>query len=135
LPSDTPSIPADLAHDPSFFGPIVHSLVQLNGASGCATDSGSVCKRPGECPGDATGQSCELAQRALGIWLIRNARLTVPADQSSRAPEYPYVGLRVSVALAAARRFAALPATQQHWWLRRHYRALRHGQVSISVLP
>jgi hypothetical protein len=37
--------------------------------------------------------------------------------------------------LAAARRFAALPSGQQRAWLRQHFRALRHGQVSLAELP
>jgi hypothetical protein len=35
----------------------------------------------------------------------------------------------------AARRFAALPATAQHAWLRQHLSALRSGQVTLAQLP
>jgi hypothetical protein len=36
---------------------------------------------------------------------------------------------------AAARRFAALPATTQHAWLTAHLAALRAGQLTLRDLP
>jgi hypothetical protein len=40
-----------------------------------------------------------------------------------------------SPAFAAARRFAALPASARHTWLVRHLVALRAGQVTLAQLP
>jgi len=47
-----------------------------------------------------------------------------------------YVGAAPgSPAYAAARRFAALPATARHGWLVRHLAALRAGHISLGQLP
>jgi hypothetical protein len=40
-----------------------------------------------------------------------------------------------SPAYAAARRFAALPASTRHTWLVRHLAALRAGRITLAQLP
>jgi hypothetical protein len=40
-----------------------------------------------------------------------------------------------SPAYAAARRFAALPASARHTWLVRHLAALRAGRITLAQLP
>jgi hypothetical protein len=125
LPPDDPSMPANLAKDQSFFGPIILSLVRTRHGA----------HRAGVCPGDTSGRSCDLAQEAIGIWLVRRAGLRVTAVDSTGATSYPYVGHDLRQTVAAARRFAALPAMKQRAWLRRQYVALRQGRVSIAELP
>ena len=48
------------------------------------------------------------------------------------APPVPAPG---SPAYAAARRFAALPASARRAWLARHLPALRAGQIALARLP
>jgi hypothetical protein len=55
-----------------------------------------------------------------------------PGIQPGTPPIGPAPG---SPAYAAARRFAALPASARHTWLVRHLAALRAGQVTLAQLP
>jgi hypothetical protein len=55
-----------------------------------------------------------------------------PGIQPGTPPIWPAPG---SPAYAAARRFAALPASARHTWLVRHLAALRAGQVTLAQLP
>ena len=75
-------------------------------------------------------QSAQLAVvdglvRALG--LARSGALSA-GIQRGMAPGSPQE-------LAAAQRFAALPAAARHAWLMTHLAALRAGRISLSEIP
>lgn len=71
------------------------------------------------------------AQEAIMMWLLRRAGFS--PDLSSVNRLFP--GLSYPAAPAAARRFGALPASQQSAWLRTHFSALRSGMLTLSDLP
>jgi hypothetical protein len=82
------------------------------------------------------GPGASPAQQAV------TAALTMAADRSAQGPPpgiepgMPSLALAPgSPAFAAARRFAALPASARHTWLVRHLAALRAGQVTLAQLP
>jgi hypothetical protein len=75
--------------------------------------------------GDATATPAEQAI-ARGILLVAgepmDGRLASPHSSGAQT-------------LAAARRFAALPATTRHDWLATHLRALQAGTITLGELP
>ena len=87
------------------------------------------------------GPGASPAQQAVTAALMMSAglpRCTGRREASRRAcePAMPPIVLAPgSPAYAAARRFAALPASARHAWLVRHLAALRAGQVTLAQLP
>ena len=86
------------------------------------------------------GPGASPAQQAVTAALMMAAGL--PAHEPPRGippgiePGMPPLVLAPgSPAYAAARRFAALPASARHTWLVRHLAALRAGQVTLAQLP
>ena len=86
------------------------------------------------------GPGASPAQQAVTAALMMAAGL--PAHGPPRGippgiePGMPPIVLAPgSPAFAAARRFAALPASARHTWLMRHLAALRAGQVTLAQLP
>ncbi len=73
------------------------------------------------------GQSRDQAQQAVAAAMLKVAGAQPSLDPSS--------GALSTQALAAASRFAALPATERHAWLATHLAALRAGQVTVGQLP
>jgi hypothetical protein len=70
------------------------------------------------------------AQQAIAGALAQTMHLDVPGrkpDSLLPAPGSP--------AAAAARRFAALPATNRHDWLASHVEALRAGRLTLADIP
>lgn len=121
-PTDDPTMPNNLAQDQSFFGPIVRSLIRVSISAM-------------RCPMSTAQRSCDQAQEAIGIWLVRQAGLRVGTIDATGTWSYPYVGQDLPGTVAVANRFAALPAARQHAWLRTHYLALRQGRVPLSTVP
>ena len=87
--------------------------------------------------GDGPGASA--AQQAVTAALMMAAGQPaqgpppgIPPGIQPGTPIWPAPG---SPAYAAARRFAALPASARHTWLVRHLAALRAGQVTLAQLP
>jgi hypothetical protein len=87
------------------------------------------------------GRGASPAQQAVTAALIMAARgpatgppagIPPPGNGFGMPPPGPAPG---SPAYAAARRFAALPASTRHTWLVRHLAALRAGQVTLAQLP
>ena len=85
--------------------------------------------------GDGPGATA--AQRAVAAALRTSAGLpeaVLRTAPSRQRPNGSIVPLPVPVQ-AAARRFAALPATARHAWLVRHLAALRAGRITLAQLP
>jgi hypothetical protein len=83
------------------------------------------------------GPGATPAQRAVAAALRMSAGLPEAVLWSAPTRQRPngaIVPLPVSVQ-AAARRFAALPASARHAWLVRHLAALRAGRISLAQLP
>jgi hypothetical protein len=102
---------------------ILSLLVGLPGQLGAATGVNVI-------PDVGPNQSAQLAVvdglvRALG--LARSGALSA-GIQRGMAPGSPQE-------LAAAQRFAALPAAARHAWLMTHLAALRAGRISLSEIP
>jgi len=79
------------------------------------------------------GPSATDAQRAVAAALRTSVRLPValPAVIGRQLVTLPLpAGVQ-----AAARRFAALPASARHAWLTRHLIALRAGRITLAQLP
>jgi len=70
------------------------------------------------------GPSASQAQHAVMAALIMAVRL----------PDTP-PGTPPTATYAAARRFAALPASARHAWLMRHLTALRADRITLAQLP
>lgn len=121
-------IPAAVANDLLFYGPVALTLVQDSAYN-------SQGPLPQRCPSDTTLQSCFEAQDALGIWLVRRAGLRLDPIEVDGAWIRPYFGGFWSITSRAANRFAALRSERQHVWLRAHYLALRQGKVRLGDLP
>jgi hypothetical protein len=86
------------------------------------------------------GPGASPAQQAVTAALMRAAGLPAHGPQRGIPPGIgpgmpPIVLAPGSPAFAAARRFAALPASARHTWLVRHLVALRAGQVTLAQLP
>jgi hypothetical protein len=86
------------------------------------------------------GPGASPAQQAVTAALMRAAGLPAHGPQRGIPPGIgpgmpPIVLAPGSPASAAARRFAALPASARHTWLVRHLVALRAGQVTLAQLP
>ena len=76
------------------------------------------------CPDRSDQGACFHAQKAVALWLVRQAGV---ADDP-RYPAFPPVA-------AAADRFGALPEETRRAWLREHLAALREGRVPLGELP
>ncbi len=70
-----------------------------------------------------SGQAPDQAQEAVAAALLHGA--TAPMQWRPLSAQ----------GLAAATRFAALPATAQHAWLATNLAALRAGQITVAQLP
>jgi len=86
------------------------------------------------------GPGASPAQQAVTAALMMAAGLPAHGPQRGIPPGIgpgmpPLVLAPGSPASAAARRFAALPASARHTWLVRHLAALRAGQVTLAQLP
>ena len=87
------------------------------------------------------GRSPSPAQRAVIAALLIAAGQPVHGPSPSSPPAgrepgmAPPVPAPGSPAYAAARRFAALPASARRAWLARHLPALRAGQIALARLP
>jgi hypothetical protein len=87
------------------------------------------------------GRGASPAQQAVTAALIMAAGgpangpppgIPPPGNGFGMPPLGPAPG---SPAYAAARRFAALPASTRHTWLVRHLAALRAGRITLAQLP
>jgi hypothetical protein len=87
------------------------------------------------------GRGASPAQQAVTAALIMAAGgpangpppgIAPPGNGFGMPPPGPAPG---SPAYAAARRFAALPASTRHTWLVRHLAALRAGRITLAQLP
>jgi hypothetical protein len=87
------------------------------------------------------GRGASPAQQAVTAALIMAAGgpangpppgIPPPGNGFGMPPPGPAPG---SPAYAAARRFAALPASTRHTWLVRHLAALRAGRITLAQLP
>ena len=88
----------------------------------------------GDGPGASAAQQAVTA--ALMMAVGRPAQGPPPGGRPGIEPGMPpLVPVPGSPAYAAARRFAALPASARHTWLVRHLAALRAGQVTLAQLP
>ena len=87
------------------------------------------------------GPGASPAQQAVTVALMRAAGHPAQGPPPGVQPPGiepgmpPLVLAPGSPAYAAARRFAALPASARHTWLVRHLAALRAGQVTLAQLP
>jgi hypothetical protein len=96
-----------------------------------------------------SGQSADQAQQAVAAALLQVAgALNLPANAPRSSGQQPGNARQAGVAdnapptpplsppeLAAASRFAALPATARHAWLVTHLAALGSGQITLAQLP
>jgi hypothetical protein len=73
------------------------------------------------------------AQVAVVDGLVKALGLAQPGPLSARIPHGTSPGAHQE--LAAAQRFAALPAATRHAWLMTHLAALRAGRISLSEIP
>jgi hypothetical protein len=123
--------------------PVFHLLFpfQLSGPTMTSSEVAAAVRStagPGivaEAIGDGPGATP--AQRAVAAALRTSAGLpeaVLRTAPSRQRPNGSIVPLPVPVQ-AAARRFAALPATARHAWLVRHLAALRAGRVTLAQLP
>ncbi len=86
------------------------------------------------CPG-GTPLRCMDAQKAIALWLLKQAGVvSALGDMDSRWVQ-GYYGANVDAIAAAAERFAALDPVRQREWLQAHYADLRAGRVSLEQLP
>jgi hypothetical protein len=85
----------------------------------------------GQCLPSGCGGPSGPAQEAVAVWLIQRAGFSVIWSQLSQARS----SSPDSRVLAAAQRFAALPARQRRAWLDMHFTSLRNGQVRLAELP
>jgi len=85
--------------------------------------------------GDGAGPSANASQQAVTAALLMVVSLPyVPGPTPGLPAARPRAQLSGPV-LAAARRFAQLPADARHAWLMSHLVALRAGQVPLAQLP
>jgi hypothetical protein len=115
--------------------PILDALVGLPAPQALSmAPSGAVNVPPGQSPGAA-------AQRAIVLAMATAAGVESGQGQGSgRASPVPGGGAGHSAQpaggqTAAAKRFAALPATARHAWLVTHLAALRAGRITLSEIP
>lgn len=87
----------------------------------------------------STGGSLSTVQQAVAAALLRGAGIPFAAQPRWLATGRNGPGLAPGPATgpvyAAARRFAALPATARHAWLAGHLAALRAGGITLKELP
>src|SRR5439155_22291405 len=139
--------PAAAARPRSAGRPPVFRLLLLDQLPGPAmtTSALAAALRSGAGPAivaDVTGggPGASPAQQAVTAALMtavgRPAQGPPPGGRPGIEPGMPpLVPVPGSPAYAAARRFAALPASARHTWLVRHLAALRAGQVTLAQLP
>lgn len=121
--NDLAFVPQEMPADELFYGQIALALTAYN----------YNFKDFLHCPGDATMQSCYEAQESVGIWLVRQAGLSLSLEE--RGVPWGKFTSDWRITSPAARRFARLSPTSQRAWLRAHYLTLRHGGVSLKDLP
>ncbi len=140
------SVGVGLAGPPTVGRPPVLRLLLLDQLPGPAMTTGALAAALRSSAGPAIvagvvggGPGASPAQQAVTAALMMAAGL--PAHGPPRGippgiePGTPLVLAPGSPASAAARRFAALPASARHTWLVRHLAALRAGRVTLAQLP
>jgi len=123
--------------------PVFHMLLPFQ-LAGPAMTTGEVAAAVRSTAGPAIvasvvgdGPGATPAQRAVAAALRTSAGLPEAVLRSAPTRQRPsgaIVPLPVP-AQAAARRFAALPASVRHAWLVRHLAALRSGRITLAQLP
>ncbi len=121
--NDLAFVPQETPADESFYGQIALALTAYN----------YNFKDFLHCPGDATMQSCYEAQEAVGVWLVRQAGLSLSLEEQG-VPWGKFTS-DWRITSPAAQRFARLSPTSQRAWLRAHYLTLRHGGVPLKDVP
>ena len=105
---------------------ILSLVVGLPGQVGAGASVGGINVMPGLGPRHS-------AQVAVADGLVRALGPARPGPLSAQLPHGTSSGAHQE--LAAAQRFAALPAAARHAWLMTHLAALRAGRISLSEIP
>ena len=105
---------------------ILSLVVGLPGQVGAGASVGGINVMPGLGPRHS-------AQVAVADGLVRALGPARPGPLSAQLPHGTSSGAHQE--LAAAQRFAALPAAARHAWLMTHLAALRAARISLSEIP
>jgi len=71
------------------------------------------------------------AQQAISVWLLNR----IGGHTMCGMSVHPGMGFPSAAACDAGERFAALPETEQQFWLEAHYADLRAGMLTLADLP